>query len=242
MTMKYANGFRYFRLAHSGCRQTGCQCSSAWSGLPAPELTAVCARGMTVSNLFGDEFRDTLLGGSETLVSNVVHRSLKPAKTSSCVCVTRHTRSTVRRAPPRLEIGMTNEHTISKGRREGRQTLKGGAPSFSTEPLECIPPTLDSIVRPMLGTELHAPQEVRPIGHPAPRSCRGNDACAAGHPLQTPGLLQVLVCQTISRNWCGHLHLAGNLVAMPATHATNQVITRCWLGTLPLRLRSTSVF
>ena len=54
--------------------------SSAWSGLPAPELTAACARGMTVSNLFGDEFRDTLRGGSETVVSNVVHRSLKPAK------------------------------------------------------------------------------------------------------------------------------------------------------------------
>ena len=50
----------------------------------------MCARGMTVSNLFGDEFRDTLLGGSETLVSNVVHRSLKPAKTSSCVCDTTH--------------------------------------------------------------------------------------------------------------------------------------------------------
>ena len=64
--------------------------SSAWSGLPAPELTAACARGMTVSNLFGDEFRDTLLGGSETLVSNVVHRSLKPAKTSSCVCDATH--------------------------------------------------------------------------------------------------------------------------------------------------------
>ena len=63
---------------------------SAWSGLPAPELTAVCARRMTVSNLFVDEFRDTLLGGSETLVSNVVHRSLKPAKTSSCVCDTTH--------------------------------------------------------------------------------------------------------------------------------------------------------
>ena len=30
---------------------------SAWS--------AVCARGMKASNLFGDEFRDTLLGGSE---------------------------------------------------------------------------------------------------------------------------------------------------------------------------------
>ena len=195
----------------------------------------------------------------------------------AAVCVTRHTRSfmtfsslhassTVRRAPPRLEIGMTNEHTISKGRREGKQTLaglvfsqtvrrqgqaatpptgtssKGGAPSFSTEPLECIPPTLDSIVRPMLGTELHAPQEVRPIGHPAPRSCRGNDACAAGRPLQTPGLLQVIVCRTTSRNWCGHVHLAGNLVAMSATHTTNQVSTRCWLGTLPLRLRSTSVF
>ena len=249
--MKNANGFRYFRLAHSGCRQTGYQCSSAWSGLPAPELTAVCARGMTVSNLFGDKFRDTLLGGSETLVSNVVHRSLKPAKTSSCVCDTTHQKlhdifslhasSTVKRAPPRLEIGMTNEHTISKGRREGRQTLNGGAPSFSTEPLEYSPQTLDSIVRPMLGAELHAPQEVRPIGHPAPRSCRGNDACATGRPLQTPGLLQVLVCQTISRNWCGHLHLAGNLFAMSATHSTNQVSTKCWLGTLPLRLRSTSV-
>ena len=69
ITMKNATGFRYFRLAHSGCRQTGYQCSSAWSGLPAPELTAVCARGMTVSNLFADEFRDTLLGGSETLVA-----------------------------------------------------------------------------------------------------------------------------------------------------------------------------
>ena len=55
---------------------------SAWS--------AVCARGMTVSNLFADEFHDTLLGGSETLVSNVVHRSLKPAKTSTCVCDTTH--------------------------------------------------------------------------------------------------------------------------------------------------------
>ena len=77
--------------------------------------------------------------------------------------------------------------------------------------------------------------------HPAPRSCRGNGACATGRPLQTPGLLQVPVCQTISRNQCGHLHLAGNLVAMSATHSTNQVITRCWLGTLPLRLRSTSV-
>ena len=114
---------------------------------------------------------------------------------------------------------------------------------------------------PSLGAELHAPQEVRrgqqhddglypngdqaalplPIGHPAPRSCRGNDACATGPPLQTPGLLQVLVCQTISRNQCGHLHLAGNLVAMSATHSTNQVIAGCWLGTSPLRLRSTSV-
>ena len=179
----------------------------------------------------------------------------------AAVCVTRHTRSfmtfsslhassTVRRAPPRLEIGMTNEHTISKGRRGRREgtggntkpaLLKGGAPSFSTEPLEYSPQTLDSIVRPMLGAELHAPQEVRPIGHPAPRSCRGNDACATGRPLQTPGLLQVLVCQTISRNWCGHVHLAGNLVAMSATHSTNQVNTKCWLGTLPLRVRSTSV-
>ena len=180
---------------------------------------------------------------------------------------------------------MTNEHTLSSGRMEGGQnsgwagiltdsstagrggnttsgtSSKGGAPSFSTEPLECIPQTLDSIVRPMLGAELPAPQEVRrgqqhddglypngdqatlplPIGHPAPRSCRGNDACTTGRPLQTLGLLQVLVCQTISRNQCGHLHLAGNLVAMSATHSTNQVSTRCWLGTLPLRLRSTSV-
>ena len=54
----------------------------------------------------------------------------------AAVCVTRHTRSfmtfsslhassTVRRAPPRLEIGMTNEHTISSARREGKQTLAG---------------------------------------------------------------------------------------------------------------------
>ena len=59
--------------------------TSAWSALPAPELTAVWRVEMTVSILFGDEFRDTLLGGSETLVSNVVHRSLKLTKTSSCV-------------------------------------------------------------------------------------------------------------------------------------------------------------
>ena len=145
-----------------------------------------------------------------------------------------HAPSTVTRAPPRLEIGMTNEHTLSSGRREGGQnsgwagiltdnstagrggnttsgtSSKGGAPSFSTKLLEYSPPTLDSIVRPIVGAELHAPQEVRSIGHPAPRSCRGNDASATGRPLQTPGLLQVLVCQTISRNWCGHLHLAGN--------------------------------
>ena len=63
---------------------------SAWSAVRAPELTAVCARGMTVSNLFADEFRDTLLGGNETLFSNIVHRSLKPAKTSTCVCDTTH--------------------------------------------------------------------------------------------------------------------------------------------------------
>ena len=111
---------------------------------------------------------------------------------------------------------MTNEHTLSSGRREGGQnsgwtgiltdsstagrggnttsgtSSKGGAPSFSTELLKYSPPTLDSIVWPVVGAELHPPQEVRPIGHPAPRSCRGNDACATGRPLQTSYLFQVL--------------------------------------------------
>ena len=36
-----------------------------------------------------------------------------------------HAPSTVRRAPARLEIGMTHEHTLSSGRREGGQTLAG---------------------------------------------------------------------------------------------------------------------
>ena len=205
--------------------------SSAW-GLPAPELTTACARGMTASNLFDDEFRDTLLGGSETLVSNVVHHSLKPAKTSSCVCVTHtHTRSfmtfsslhapsTVRRAPPRIEIGMTTEHTLSSGRREGGQnsgwagiltdsstagrggnttsgtSSKGGAPSFSTEALEHIPQTLDSIVRPMLGAELRAPQEVR-------RGQQNDDGLyPQRRPSRTPSALRASSTTFMSWEWC----------------------------------------
>ena len=36
-----------------------------------------------------------------------------------------HASSTVRRAPPRHEIGMMHEHTLFSGRREGGQTLAG---------------------------------------------------------------------------------------------------------------------
>ena len=141
----------------------------------------------------------------------------------------KHAISSGRRSEGKLWVTgiLTDSSTAGGGGNTTSGTSsKGGAPEFfhGTTRMHSTDSRLHRSAN--SGAELHAPQEVRPIGHPAPRSCRGNDACATGRPLQTPGMLQELVCQTISRNWCGHVHLAGNLVAMSATHSTNQVSTR----------------
>ena len=59
--------------------------SSAWIGLPTPELTAVCVRE-SLSAIFSEtKFCDAHLGGCETLVSNVTHGPLIPLTTGSFV-------------------------------------------------------------------------------------------------------------------------------------------------------------
>ena len=85
------------------------------------------------------------------------------------------------------------------------------APGFSTEPIERIPKTPDTIFRTMVGVAQHALQEPRhsqqhddglnpngdqatlplPIGHPTPRQ---NGACATRLALRTPDVLHARVC------------------------------------------------
>ena len=152
-----------------------------------------------------------------------------------------------------------------RARREGRQTLKGGAPSFSTEALEC---TFHRLSTPSFGQWLalnctHLKKFVvasntmmgciptgdqaalpLPFGHPAPRPCRGNDACATGRPLQTPGLLHVLVCQTnlsqpvrpsapcrkFGRNVRDALHQPGQYKVLAGNFTVTLALNKCSLS------------
>ena len=87
--------FRYFRSAHTGHHHTRYP-SSARSGLPAPELTAACGDHC---QKFGDELCDAFARVWHTSFMTLSHLHASP---------------TVGRAPPRLEIGAADVHSVWK--------------------------------------------------------------------------------------------------------------------------------
>ena len=123
------------------------------------------------------------------------------------------------------------------------------APGFSTELLERIPKTPDTIFRTMVGVAQHALQEPRQSQqHDDGLNSNGDQATL---PLPI-GILHhartVLAPQdSLSELHTFFMHVFATtrpsaprryLVKVSATHSTSQVSTGCWLGMLPLSLRS----
>ena len=133
---------------------------------------------------------------------------------------------------------MTNEHTISKGRREGKQTLKGCAPSFfhGAARIQSTDSRLHRSALNCTHLKKFVPSGTQHHVHVVGTMLAPQDALS-----KLQACSKYLVAKQHLATSAAICTLQVNLVAMSATHATNQVSTKCWLGTLPLRLRSTSV-